>query len=85
MTSGDPKKYNLQIQINKQTKISTLKRLAPKTVSTVLAPIDPEMTAQQLKKALKDNWDVPGSKPVRVMPTQPSFAHEHLTLALPSL
>lgn len=33
MTSDKPAKHNLQVQINNQTGISTLKKLAPKTVS----------------------------------------------------
>ena len=32
-----PSKYNLQVQINKQTKISTLKKHQPATVATYLA------------------------------------------------
>jgi hypothetical protein len=85
MTSGDPKQYNLQIQINKQTRISTLKKLAPKTVSTVLAPVDPEMTAQQLRAALKENWNVPGSEPVSEEPARSFLVGPHMRAALSSL
>ncbi|KAI1788568.1 hypothetical protein LXA43DRAFT_633266 [Ganoderma leucocontextum] len=37
MTSGEPKRYNLQVQINKQTTISTLKKHQPATVAIYLA------------------------------------------------
>ena len=33
MTSDKPPKHNLQIQVNKGTSISTLKKVAPKTVA----------------------------------------------------
>ena len=35
MTSGKPKKHNLQVQINKQTTITSLKKAAPQTVAHV--------------------------------------------------
>lgn len=55
MTSDNPQKHNLQIQVNKQTKVTSLKPVAPGTVSTVLAPSNPEMSASDLKKAFKEN------------------------------
>lgn len=36
MTSGDPKQHNSQVQINKQTKVTSLKKAAPQTVATLL-------------------------------------------------
>ncbi|KAF8421199.1 hypothetical protein EV426DRAFT_565631 [Tirmania nivea] len=40
LTSDKPPKYNLQIQINKQTNISTIKNMAPKTVAIYLTPTE---------------------------------------------
>jgi hypothetical protein len=37
LTSGKPQQYNLQVQVNNQTSISTLKKVAPKTVAKYLA------------------------------------------------
>ncbi|CDF35198.1 unnamed protein product [Chondrus crispus] len=55
MTSGTPKMYNLQIQINRGTQLSTLKKFSPGTVSTVLAPIDPAMSAADIKASFRRN------------------------------
>ena len=58
MTSGTPKKFNLQVQINKQSPITSLKTLASggknTTVATVIAPVSPEMSATKLRDALKE-------------------------------
>lgn len=48
-----PSKYNLQVQINKQTKIPTLKKHQPATVSTYLA--DKTDTPAMIKAALLKN------------------------------
>jgi hypothetical protein len=52
MTSGDPKNYNLQVQINKETSITSLKKSAPATVAMVLVPEDMTMTPEQIRDAL---------------------------------
>jgi hypothetical protein len=52
MTSGNPAKHNLQVQINKGITISSLKKAAPQTISTVIVPSDGSMSAQQIKNAL---------------------------------
>jgi hypothetical protein len=52
MTSGSPKKHNLQVQINKETTITSLKKSAPQTVATLLVPDDESMTSQQIKDGL---------------------------------
>jgi hypothetical protein len=36
MTSGEPKQHNLQVQINKETTVTSLKKSAPQTVATLL-------------------------------------------------
>lgn len=54
MTSS-PRCFNLQAQINRQTTVTTLKKLAPSTVSTVLVPDPQTMTAQDVKSALLSN------------------------------
>lgn len=53
MTSDKPPKYNLQIQVNYQTTITTLEKVAPDTVAgPVLATGDE--TAEDIRKALLD-------------------------------
>lgn len=52
LTTSD-KSYNLQIQANKGTKITTLKKVAPKTVSHVIVPADAEWTADELRAKFK--------------------------------
>jgi len=48
----DPRKHNLQIQVNRRCKISTLKKLAPDTVADALIPEDSDMTGEEIKAAL---------------------------------
>ncbi|KAI1177569.1 hypothetical protein F4777DRAFT_541438 [Nemania sp. FL0916] len=48
MTSDKPPKHNLQIQINNETRISTLKKLAPKTVAGPVL-VDPGKTPDPAK------------------------------------
>ncbi|CAF9916954.1 MAG: hypothetical protein HETSPECPRED_003057 [Heterodermia speciosa] len=56
ITTDEPKKYNIQIQINSETTVSTLKKLAPSTMVTILPPVDePRWTAEQTRQALLDN------------------------------
>lgn len=47
-----PSKYNLQVQINRQTTISTLKKHQPATVSTYLA--DKSATPAVIRQGLLD-------------------------------
>ncbi|KAM4054418.1 hypothetical protein HRG_012463 [Hirsutella rhossiliensis] len=51
-TSGDPQSYNLQVQINNETTISTLKKEKGKTVSTALVPIDGTWSPQEIRNKL---------------------------------
>lgn len=49
------KKHNLQVQVNKGTSISSLKKLAPSTVAgPVLVPQENPYTPAQIKKGLSD-------------------------------
>ncbi|KAF7955396.1 uncharacterized protein EAE97_000655 [Botrytis byssoidea] len=50
MTTGDPKKHNLQVQV---TKVTTLKKAAPKTVASLLVLQDDPPSAETIKKELK--------------------------------
>ncbi|MCJ1470086.1 hypothetical protein MMC07_008731 [Pseudocyphellaria aurata] len=52
MTTGS-KEFNVQIQVNKQTTISTLKGVAPRSVSHILIPIDAKWTAAEVRAKLK--------------------------------
>lgn len=53
MTSSNPQEHNLQVQVNKGTTISTLKKHAPSTVAgPVLVPSNDPWTADQIKSAL---------------------------------
>ena len=54
MTTGG-KAYNLQIQVNKGTTISTLKKFAPKTASHVEVDVDANLTADELRRQFKAN------------------------------
>ncbi|KAF1940272.1 hypothetical protein EJ02DRAFT_406725 [Clathrospora elynae] len=49
MTSGSPKNYNLQVQINNETSF---------TVAKALAPEDESMTPAQIKSTLIDSTSV---------------------------
>lgn len=42
----------MQVQINKQTTITSLKKSVPQTVATVLVPGDESMSADEIRKAL---------------------------------
>jgi hypothetical protein len=53
MTSGDPKKHNIQVQVNKGTTVTTLKKAAPRTVASVLVLQDDPPSAETIKKDLK--------------------------------
>jgi len=52
MTSGDPKMHNLQVQINKETTITSLKKSAPQTVATLLVLKDNPPSAADIKNSL---------------------------------
>lgn len=52
MTSDKPSQHNLQIQINKQTSITSLKKHAPKSVATLIVPADGSMSAEQVRQGL---------------------------------
>jgi hypothetical protein len=55
LTSGDPKYYNFQVQINNQTSISTLKRETGKTVATALVPTDGSWNPKKIRDELLSN------------------------------
>jgi len=58
MTSGDPQYYNIQVQINKGTRISTLKKMTQKSknrgtsVAKALVPIDGSWDAEMVRQEL---------------------------------
>jgi len=52
MTSDKPPKYNLQVQINRETTISSLKKSAPQSVTIALVPSDGSWTAKEIRNAL---------------------------------
>ena len=53
MTSAQ--EHNLQVQVNKGTSISTLKKVAPNTVAgPVLVPSDNTWTASKIRDELKN-------------------------------
>ncbi|KAK8076917.1 hypothetical protein PG996_003087 [Apiospora saccharicola] len=52
MTTGNPQKHNLQVQINKETTVTSLKKAAPATVAMAHVPDDESMTPQQIRDAL---------------------------------
>lgn len=54
MTSDKPAKHNLQVQINKQTTITSLKGAAPNTVATLIVPADGSMSVAQVRQGLID-------------------------------
>lgn len=53
VTTAEPKHFNLQVQINKQCKETTMKKLNPDTVAWSLADIDPQWTPTQIKETFK--------------------------------
>ncbi|QRD84974.1 hypothetical protein F9C07_9231 [Aspergillus flavus] len=55
LTTGDPQYYNLQVRINNQTTISTLKRVKGETVAHTLVPADGSWTPEQIRQALLAN------------------------------
>jgi hypothetical protein len=52
-TTHEPRMFNLQVQVNRGCKGTTLARLAPYMVAFCLAPIDGSWTPKQIKDALK--------------------------------
>ncbi|MCJ1470085.1 hypothetical protein MMC07_008730 [Pseudocyphellaria aurata] len=52
MTTGS-ESFNLQIQINKQTTISYMRKVSGKTVRHVLVPIDADWTAEEVRAKLR--------------------------------
>lgn len=59
MTSGKPPAHNLQVQVNKGTTETTLKKLAPATVAgPALVPSDKPWTAAQIKAELKKKMKI---------------------------
>jgi hypothetical protein len=54
MTSDKPAKHNLQVQINYQTTITSLKEDAPDTVATLIVPADGSMSVAQVRQGLID-------------------------------
>ncbi|TEY35181.1 hypothetical protein BOTCAL_0600g00070 [Botryotinia calthae] len=57
MTTGDPKKHNLQVQVNKET-VAILKKVAPKTVASLLVLQDDPPSAETIKKGLKASVNI---------------------------
>ncbi|RAQ69290.1 hypothetical protein COH20_006455 [Aspergillus flavus] len=55
LTTGDPQYHNLQVRINNQTTISTLKRVKGETVAHTLVPADGSWTPEQIRQALLAN------------------------------
>ncbi|RPA96360.1 hypothetical protein L873DRAFT_1773052 [Choiromyces venosus 120613-1] len=50
LTSGVPKKYNLQIQANRGSGVTTVEKLAPDTVAgPVLIGVEDEVTPQEVR------------------------------------
>ncbi|KAI9695720.1 MAG: hypothetical protein M1836_006086 [Candelina mexicana] len=47
--------YNLQIQVQNESSITTLRKLAPKTAGRVLVNVEAEVTAPQVAQAFKDS------------------------------
>lgn len=47
------KKFNIQIQVNRETTIISLKEVAPNTVSHILVPVDATWTAARVRTELK--------------------------------
>jgi hypothetical protein len=54
MTSDKPAKHNLQVQINYQTTIMSLKGDAPDTVATLIVLVDGSMSVAQARQRLID-------------------------------
>jgi hypothetical protein len=54
MTNDKPAKHNLQVQINYQTTITSLKGKAPDTVVTLIVPADGSMSVAQVRQGLID-------------------------------
>jgi hypothetical protein len=48
-----PAMYNLQVQVNKNCKLTTFKKQAPKSFAWILAPADDPWSAAEIKAALK--------------------------------
>lgn len=57
MTSEDSPRHNLQIQVNRQTSISTLKKLAPKTVAGPVLAVGDE-APQTIRDAFLESMDI---------------------------
>lgn len=58
LTTGDPQYYNLHVQINNQTIISTLQREKGATIANTLVPTDGSWTPEQIRLALQANMKI---------------------------
>ncbi|KAJ5102312.1 hypothetical protein NUU61_004534 [Penicillium alfredii] len=58
LTTGDPQYYNLHVQINNQTTISTLQREKGATIANTLVPTDGSWTPEQIRLALRANMKI---------------------------
>ncbi|KAJ5225133.1 hypothetical protein N7468_006358 [Penicillium chermesinum] len=58
LTTGDPQYYNLHVQINNQTTISTLQREKGATIANTLVPTDGSWTPEQIRVALLANMKI---------------------------
>lgn len=56
MTTKKPKKHNLQIQANKQSRNKTVKKIAPRAVSSVLVHKENPQTAKMIISELVKNY-----------------------------
>jgi hypothetical protein len=54
MASDEPAKHNLQVRINYQTTIMSLKGDAPDTVATLIVLVDGSMSVAQARQRLID-------------------------------
>jgi len=76
ITSDDPKRFNLQVQVNNSCPDTTMKKLKPKTVAWCLCPIDEPWTAEQTKKHLKASVTGGEIKPPKVSMSKPAKKSE---------
>ncbi|KAG4435591.1 hypothetical protein IFR05_008937 [Cadophora sp. M221] len=52
MTTGRPRMHNLQVQINRETTITSLKKAAPQTVASLLVEEENPGTPAEIKQGL---------------------------------
>lgn len=52
MTTGNPQNFNIQVQVNNEASISTLKTIRGKSVAIALVPGDNSWKAQDIRDEL---------------------------------